>query len=138
VATDAVESFMRNTGGLWELKKDRIPKMARKGGFIGVDGRFVKCDSEHLMLAGILQNGEACVMKYANILWRQQAKEAGIDFKQVNFVHDEWQVEVNSMEEAEILGKIQREAITQVGLDLGIKCPLAGTTDIGKNWAETH
>lgn len=137
-AIDAVDRFMRSTGGLYELKKERIPQMARKGGFTGLDGRFVKCTSEHLMLAGILQNGEACVMKYANVMWRKEAKASGIWFKQVNFVHDEWQVEVKSKEDAEELGRIQREAIKQVGLDLGVKCPLAGTTDVGFNWAETH
>lgn len=138
VASDSVERFMRSIGGLYDLKKERIPQMARKGGFIGLDGRFVKCSSEHLMLAGILQNGEACVMKYANVMWRKEAKASGIWFKQVNFVHDEWQVEVKSKEDAEELGRIQREAIKQVGIDLAVKCPLAGTTDIGFNWAETH
>lgn len=137
-ASEAVDRFMKNTGGLYELKKERIPLMARKGGFTGLDGRFVKCTSEHLMLAGILQNGEACVMKYANVMWRREAKASGIWFKQVNFVHDEWQVEVKSMEDAEELGRIQREAIVKVGLELGVKCPLAGTTDIGRNWSETH
>lgn len=137
-AEEAVDNFMRSTGGLWELKKEKIPLMARKGGFTGVDGRFVKCSSEHLMLAGILQNGESCVMKHANVLWRNEAKAAGIDFKQVGFIHDEWQTEVNTKEEAEAIGLIQRNAIVTVGVDLGIMCPLAGTTDIGTNWAETH
>lgn len=137
-AGEAVERFMRSTGGLWELKKEKVPLMAKKGGFVGLDRRFVKCTSEHLMLAGILQNGEACVMKHANVLWRKEAKSAGIRFKQVGFIHDEWQVEVPTKEEAEALGLIQRNSLVQVGLDLGVKCPLAGSTDIGLNWAETH
>jgi DNA polymerase-1 len=135
-ATEAVERFMLSTEGLYELKKTRIPAMADRGGFVGVDGRFVKCSSSHLMLAGILQNGEACVMKHANILWRKEADLLGIRYKQVNFVHDEWQTEVETMEEAELLGAVQRKSIEDVGVTLGILCPLRGSTDIGTNWME--
>ena len=91
------------------------------------------------MLAGYLQNGEAVVMKHANILWQKDLKASGIWFKQVNFVHDEWQTMTrNVMEEAEEVGRVQRESIEKVGVELGLFCPLAGTTKIGTNWAQTH
>lgn len=104
-----------------------------------MDGRKVIQNSSHLMLAGYLQNGEAVVMKWANRLWRQWATEEKIKFKQVNFVHDEWQTECyESLDGAERLGELQRNSIVQAGVDLGIYCPLAGSTDIGKNWYDTH
>ena len=137
-AEDAMERFMSSIDGLKRLKKVVIPQMAQQGFFTGVDGRRVPCSSEHLMLAGLLQNGETVVMKHANRLWRKWAKEKGIWFKQVNFVHDEWQTEVRTMEDAEALGELQRLSIVEIGKELNIKCPLAGSTDIGKNWAETH
>lgn len=137
-AKEAVDNFLRSLPGLKKLKDYKIPMDAARGFFIGLDGRKVQCDSEHLMLAGYLQNGESCIMKHANVLWRENARLAGINFKQVDFVHDEWQTEVETAEEAELLGKIQREAIEQTGRDLGLFCPLAGSTDIGRTWAETH
>ena len=135
----AVDSFIQNTRGLAELKDSRIKLDARRGWFAGLDGRKVLCDSAYLMLAGYLQNGEAVIMKHANRLWVNRAREEKINFKQVNFVHDEWQTECyGSMDMAERLGELQRQAIADVGAELGVKCPLAGSTDIGKNWAETH
>ena len=47
-------------------------------------------------------------MKRANILWRKQLLEKGIEFKQVDFVHDEWQTEVpNDLELAKYIATIQ-------------------------------
>lgn len=104
-----------------------------------MDGRKVIQANNHLMLAGYLQNGEAVVMKHANILWRKWADEARVNYKQVNFVHDEWQTECyDSLDAAEYLGGLQRNSIVEVGKKLGIYCPLAGSTDIGRNWYDTH
>lgn len=151
-----MDTFLESLPALKRVKKEEVPRDADRGYFIGVDGRPVLCSSQHKMLAGYLQNGEACVMKHANRLWRNEAKKLGILFSQVDFVHDEWQTEVPFMERelkeftkpdgtkyistdaAEELGRIQRESIVLTGVHLDIFCPLAGTTDIGFNWAETH
>lgn len=138
-AKEAVDSFLAALPGLKKLKDWTIPNDARRGYFVGLDGRKVPCDSEHHMLAGYLQNGEAVIMKHANILWRTWAKKESIPFKQVNFVHDEWQTEVyGTKEQAERLGELQRLSLEQVGKDLEVFCPLAGNTSIGKSWLETH
>jgi len=42
------------------------------------------------------------------------------------------------MEEAVRLGELQRQSITQAGLDLGLYCPMSGSTEIGVNWNECH
>jgi DNA polymerase-1 len=138
-ASQAVSNFLAALPGLKKLKDWTIPNDARRGYFIGLDGRKVKCTSEHHMLAGYLQNGEAVIMKHANILWRTRAKAEGIIFKQVNFVHDEWQTECyGTKEQAERLGEIQRQAIEDVGKELEVFCPLAGNTKVGKTWLQTH
>lgn len=138
-ASQAVNNFLAALPGLKKLKDWTIPNDARRGYFIGLDGRKVKCTSEHHMLAGYLQNGEAVIMKHANILWRTRAKAEGIIFKQVNFVHDEWQTECYcTKEQAERLGEIQRQAIEDVGKELEVFCPLAGNTKVGKTWLQTH
>lgn len=138
-ASDAVQRFVSSVSGLSTLKGVRIPSEARRGYFTGLDGRKVLCDSEHLMLAGHLQNGEAVVMKAANWLWREWAEEKKINYRQVNFVHDEWQTEcLDGEDAAHELGKLQAESIRVVGEQLGLYCPLAGSYSVGRNWMETH
>lgn len=138
-AQQAVENFMQSINGLANLKKRVIPSIASRGWFKGLDGRKVPVPSEHKALAGMLQNGEAVVMKHAAIRWTRQAAYEGIKFKLVTWPHDEWQTEVNGCHsDAERLGIIQRNAIVDTGIDLNIMCPLAGSTNIGTNWYETH
>ncbi len=138
-AKEAVESFIENTKGLGELKRGRIRRDAGRGYFEGLDGRLVINNSEYLMLAGYLQNGETVIMKHANILWREMADKEKIDYKQVNFVHDEWQTEVRGSEDAaRRLGELQCQALTDTGAMLGCYCPMAGETRIGKTWLDTH
>lgn len=138
-ATDARDRFIAATPGFAELKGKVIPRDAARGYFIGFDGRRIRCDSEHLMLAGYLQAGEAIVMKYAMCKWHEELENQGIWFKLVNFVHDEWQTLIHDDEDiAKRVGKIQADAITWAGEYLGVKCPLAGSFSYGKNWYETH
>lgn len=139
MAKKAVASFVERTKGLGKLKSGRIRRDAARGYFEGLDGRKVLNDSEYLMLAGYLQNGETVVMKHANILWDKWCTEESLPFKQVNFVHDEWQTEVNgTLEEAERVGFLQRKSLVTVGEELGCFCPMSGETKIGRNWLETH
>ena len=77
---EAVSSFILRYPGLKYLKDVVIPKDAKRGYFEGFDGRYVKCDSEHLMLAGYLQNGESVIMKRANVLWRNKLIKENIFF----------------------------------------------------------
>ena len=138
-AAEAMDNFTRSIPGLHDLKTKQIPYIAKRGWFRGLDGRKVPVPSEHKVLAGMLQNGEAVVMKHAAIRWTKAAREAEIRFKLVTWPHDEWQTEVcGNYTTAERLGEIQRQSIVDTGVNLGIICPLAGSTDIGKTWGETH
>lgn len=139
IAKVSEQNFLESLPELDTLKKVQVKKDAARGYFIGLDGRKVVCDSEHLMLAGYLQNAEAIIMKMATLVWFKRATDEGIDFKFVNFVHDEWQVEVNgSKEDAERMGEIMAESLKTVGENLKLFCPLAGSYVVGKNWKETH
>jgi DNA polymerase-1 len=138
-ATKQAVSDFQSRLGLDVLRRGIIERDARRGYFDGLDGRKVIQTSSHLMLAGYLQNGEAVVMKHANLLWRKWADKEKIRYRQVNFVHDEWQTEVmDSLDAAERLGELQRNSIVETGNNLGVYCPLAGSTDIGMNWRDTH
>jgi DNA polymerase-1 len=145
-AREASQNFLDAYPGLKFLKDRIIPDDAERGYFTGIDGRLVLCQTEHLMLAGYLQNGESVVMKRANVLWRRRLIEERIDFKQVNFVHDEWQTEVlRDMKLATYVANIQADSIRIVGEQLKLRCPLAGSIiggnkklAIGDNWEMTH
>ena len=138
-AGEAVDNFMNSIQGLSDLKKKVIPHIAKRGWFKGLDGRKVPVPSEHKALAGMLQNGEAVVMKHSALTWTTAANKLGIKYKLVTWPHDEWQTEVEgSMNDAELLGSIQRQSIVDTGKKLSILCPLAGSTDIGRTWGDSH
>ena len=138
-AAQAVDNFMESIQGLAQLKKKVIPHLAKRGWFRGLDGRRVPVPSEHKTLAGMLQNGESVIMKHSALSWVRKANNMGLDFKLVTWPHDEWQTEIRgTYQEAELLGSIQRQSIVDTGVKFDMLCPLAGSTDIGKNWKDTH
>ena len=139
-ATAALERFVQAYPGLARLKKKEFPASAKRGYFIGVDGRFVMCDSAHLMMGMTLQNYEAVIMKAANVLWYDRLQRENIPFKQVNFVHDEWVTEVQSSDRsvAEYVAKVQCDAIKKVGELFMLNIALSGESKIGTNWLEVH
>jgi DNA polymerase I-like protein with 3'-5' exonuclease and polymerase domains len=96
-------------------------------------------------MSGYLQNGEAIIMKKATLKWHDKLKEQ--DSLLVNLVHDEWQTETpNNMEIALLIAKLQADSLENVGQEIGLKCPLAGSYwnddskdyTIGTNWSRTH
>jgi len=137
--------------GFAHLKETIIPRDARRGWFRGLDGRSVRIlgDSDgtrrHLCMSGYLQNGEAVVMKSATLKWHHLLKQDNAIL--VNLVHDEWQTEVpNNMEVALRIAKMQADSLREVGEDLKLNCPLAGSYwndddkdyTIDTNWSRTH
>jgi DNA polymerase I len=137
-AKKAYENFLEGFPELKKLKKFKIPFDASRGYFVGIDGRKVQCNSEHLMLAGYLQNGEAVIMKHWTVEWRTLAKSAGLWFRHVDMVHDEVQVEVKTMEDAALLVKIQEQAMENINKKFNLFCPMAIEAKTGTNWLESH
>lgn len=150
-AREAYDRLLSRYTGFATLKETIIPRDAKRGWFVGLDGRRVRIpgDTEgarrHLAMSGYLQNGEAVVMKRATLKWWPLL--SGLDSKLVNFVHDEWQTEVpNNMEVALRIADMQAKSLELVGQELGLKCPLAGSYwnddlkdyTIDKNWSKTH
>lgn len=144
-AKEAVGNFIASYPMLKELKETQIPKDAARGYFEGLDGRLVICSSEHLMLAGYLQNGEAIIMKGAAEEWQRELDKLGIWYKLRTWPHDEWQTEIEDDDRiARIVADVQINSIRNQAVRLGLNCPLEGTTSEhngfigGYNWAETH
>ena len=136
-AKRAVSRFTESITGLRRLKEVQIPIIGNRGWFTGLDGRRVYVPSTHHVLAGMLQEGESTIMKHATILWQRELQKDGIPFKLCTWPHDEWQT-ATPAEYGEYVGEVQRWAIEQTGRDLDLFCPLAGSTDIGLCWNDTH
>jgi DNA polymerase I-like protein with 3'-5' exonuclease and polymerase domains len=148
----ANDNFLEFYPGLKLLKDQVIPEDAARGYFQGFDGRYVRIwgddydQRRHFTLAGYLQNGEVIIMKRAVQLWYPKLVKEKIPFWWVNFVHDEYQTETpRDMEIAKYVAQTQADAIRQVGVDLGLNCPMAGSIlnghgklAIGDNWLDTH
>lgn len=148
---EALDRLLQRYVGWAKLKEELFPNDAKRGYFIGLDGRQVRIpgDTEsnrrHLAMSGYLQNGEAVVMKTATLLWHPELKK--FDARLVNFVHDEWQTECpNDVSIALQIAKLQADSLRIVGEQLGLRCPLAGSYwndddkdyTIATNWAHTH
>ena len=86
----------------------------------------------------MLQNGESVVVKHWVLDWKARAEKENLPFKLIDIVHDEVQVEVDDMDSATRLVEIQKESMNRVRDKLDVFCPLAVSSDIGKNWYETH
>ena len=139
LAKAARESFENFYPGLKNLKQVIIPEDALRGYFVGLDNRKVKCSSEHKMLSGYLQNGEAVVMKTAWVIANDRIQREGIASRFINFVHDEFVCLVDrSVELAELTKKILADAIREAGEQLNLKCPMSGNGDYGITWSEVH
>lgn len=138
-AKDALSTFVRSYPGLENLKRNVFPRDADRGYFIAIDGRKIVCDSEHLMMGMYLQSTESILMKYANILWREELEQLGIKYRQVNWVHDEWVTEVYGDREVAVhVGRVQSLSIKTIGELFGLRCPMGGEYKVGKNWLDVH
>ena len=151
-AQEALNHIMERYTGFAYLKKEIIPKDAERGYFLGLDGRKVKIPGDtrgqraHLCMSGYLQNGEAIIMKKACLKWEHNLWKEYSSLL-VNMVHDEWQTETpNNMGIALRVAEVKAQSLKEVGEDLGLKCPLAGSYwnddykdyTIGTNWSVTH
>ena len=70
---EALDRLLQRYTGWAKLKSEDIPRDARRGYFIGLDGRKVSIpgasvgERKHLAMSGYLQNGEALVMKLSTL-----------------------------------------------------------------------
>ena len=150
-AERALERLLSRYEGFAYLKREVIPKDARRGWFTGLDGRSVAIPGDtvgsrkHLAMSGYLQNGEAVVMKRATMKFID--KLPLFDAFLVDLVHDEWQIECpNDIKKAMEVAEMVSSSLPETGVDLKLKVKLAGSYwnddhkdyTIGPNWYTTH
>lgn len=148
---EALARLLKRYQGFAYLKNTIIPQDAKRGFFIGLDGRPVRILGEtlgarkHLAMSGYLQSGEAIVMRHATIKFEPELKH--FDAMLVDLVHDEWQVEgPNDFQTCLTVAKKMADSLRITGEELKLKCPLAGSYwnddikdyTIGNNWSQTH
>ena len=129
--------FLKAMPAIAKLIEDIQERAKTVGKIRGLDGRIVPCRSPHSALNTLLQGAGAIIMKKALVLCDERLREAGIDYKFVANVHDEFQIEVRE-DQAEQAGQIARQSIVDAGIHFNFRCPLDGEYKIGNNWAETH
>ena len=131
-----IDNFLSNMPALRSLR-ERVDKLAKRGYLKGMDGRVLQVRSQHAALNTLLQGAGAIVCK----VWLKhiiiQATKAGLDFKLVASIHDEYQFEVLK-EHAEQLGAITKEAMKLTETELNCKCPLDSEYKTGASWKFTH
>jgi DNA polymerase family A len=150
-ASVALETLLNRYPEYRQLKEEVIPKDARRGWFTGLDGRAIRIPGDtigqrsHLAMSGYLQAGEAVIMKRAALKFWPKLKS--FRAKLVNFVHDEWQVEVpNDMAIALEVAKLMCSSLEDTGKELNLNIPIEGSYwsedhkdySIGTNWSVTH
>lgn len=111
--------------------------LSKRGTLPGLDGRRLNVRSEHAALNTLLQSAGAIVMKKALVLGSATLEKAGVPYKLVAQVHDEFQIEAPTAY-AEQVGQSFRQAIVDAGLAFEMRCPLDGEYMIGDNWSTTH
>jgi len=144
---DGKEIRRRMNEGITGLGKlsAAIQKRADKGWFKAIDGRHIKIKSPHSALNFLLQSTGAILMKKAVEVFhydlavtdRHVENNIPRTFAYCANVHDEQQF-TTAPENAERIGELFCEAISQAAIRLDLRCPLSGTYSIGNNWKETH
>ena len=117
--------------------RDRVARASTKGFLKGLDGRKIFIRNQHAALNTLLQGAGAIVMKKALVIFDKHLKEAGLQYKFVANIHDEWQMEV-PRDTSGLIGAMGVRSIIEAGEFFNMNCPLDGEYNIGANWSETH
>lgn len=110
---------------------------AKRGWIKGLDGRKVPIRALHSALNFLCQGAGAVVMKQALVIMFEEFKRKDLDVLPLLNVHDEVQLSALP-EEADHVGRIAAQSITDAGAYYSLRCPLGGNYDVGSSWAETH
>ncbi len=115
---------------------DRLTRAARKGYFLGLDGRKVYIRNSYQTVPTLIQSGGAVVMKVVTEHLDTLVGELPDTFKVID-MHDEAQWEVNPGE-VNSLRQMIHTAFRYASEQLELTCPQEAEIIVGMNWAETH
>lgn len=131
-----LSNFLRGTPALKALQ-DKVAKIAEKGTLPGLDGRRLHVRSPHAALNTLLQSAGAIVSKQWLISLRRNLKAAQVPYKQINYSHDEVEIEVDT----QYIDKVKTIAVnsaSQAGEVLEFRCKVDAEAKHGTNWYDVH
>lgn len=131
-----LSNFLRGTPALKTLQ-DKVAKIAEKGLLPGLDGRKLHVRSPHAALNTLLQSAGAIVSKQWLICLRRNLKAAGIPYKQINYSHDEVELEVDKTF-VDRVKTIAVDSATEAGQVLEFRCRVDAEAKVGANWYDVH
>ncbi len=133
------ERLIAGIAGLGELTSKCKRTHAKYGALPGIDGRWIPSASDHSALNTLLQGNGSVVMKKALGVFDDEMTKLQL-LDQIGYcanVHDEFQITC-APDLVDKVAEVGKWAITEAGVQLGIRCPLAGDAAVGNNWSETH
>jgi DNA polymerase I-like protein with 3'-5' exonuclease and polymerase domains len=131
------DKFLANTPALKRLREKVLDICSRRKYLKGLDGRFLRIRSSHSALNTLLQGAGAIVMKYWLVEVASKADEENLVWGPSANVHDEGQFEVLE-KDVPRFKQICEEAFETTTEILKLRCPVAGESQDGVTWNETH
>lgn len=131
-----LSNFLKGTPALKKLQ-DKVAKIADKGTLPGLDGRRVHVRSPHAALNTLLQSAGAIISKQWLVCLRRNLLAAGIEYKQINYSHDEVELEVDKSL-VDIVKTLAVQSAAQAGEVLEFRCPVDAEAKDGTNWYDVH
>lgn len=130
------DNFWNGSPALKALR-DAVKGALGKGYLLGIDGRKLFVRSEHSALNMLFQSAGSITVKLATILMNQRMDAAGLDWKQVLHMHDEFLIELWP-DDVEAAKEIIQQCWIDAGKMLGLKVPITGSCKVGKSWGVCH
>ena len=127
------EAYVNAIEGLKELLEG-VHKASKRGFVYGLDHRRILVDSRHKSLNYLLQGSAAIIAKRWMVLANEHPLKTP---RQLAFVHDELQFEVQPEEVNDLKFHLEYSAVV-AGEHYNLRCPIAAEAKSGENWAEVH
>ena len=122
---------------------DAVKAAAKRGYLLGLDGRLLHVRSSHAALNTLLQSAGALVCKQWLVLLEEDLQLKGLkngwtDYANVAWSHDEVQIACRTQAIATSVRESAEACVVKAGEHFNFRCPLAGESKQGTNWAMTH
>jgi DNA polymerase-1 len=135
--------FLRSLPALGRLV-EAVQSSAKRGYLLGLDGRRIHVRSSHAALNTLLQSAGAIVCKKWLVILEEHLQAAGLkhgwdgDYAFCAWSHDEVQIACRNPEISQQIAAMATQCVTLAGEHYAFRCPTAGESKQGINWADTH
>ena len=127
------KAFVDAIPGLSDLLKG-VKRAAKRGHVRALDGRNINVDKGHIALNYLLQGSAAVIAKRWMVLANEKLPKSA---RQLAFIHDELQFEVEEKEVSDLKFLLELSAV-QAGEYYKMRLPIAAESKSGMNWSEVH